>query len=221
MQFSTLILSSYAILSSLAGGATIIGLTGDAANSSAPGYGSAIAGTTNDAFVYDPLAPLSATPDLSFSIARAFHGEEPNSGDITLTYTTNHIISASDTFVVFDIWGRSDGTRNRWQDRDNDFDVEIFDAAGSLGSVTGLAITDGPNPPTIQHTRVSFGSIPVGTTITQLVITARDTVNAGAAGDINNFTVQEVRLAAIAIPEPSSLLLTGLAALGFLGRRRR
>lgn len=215
-----------AILASLgmtvaAHAATIIPLTGDASSSSTPGFGSSIAGTTTDGFAYDPVNPLATNPGLGFSAGSSFHANEPDSGLVTMTYdTAAHTIVLPDEVVVFDIWGRQDGANgNRWQDRDNDFDVELFDSAGgSLGIVTGLAIADGPTSVQVQHARASFGAIPVGTILGQVVVTARDSSNAGAPGDINNFTVQEVRLAAI--PEPSSALLA-LIGLGFGLRRRR
>lgn len=81
--------------------------------------------------------------------------------------------------------------------------------------VTGLAIADGPTSVQVQHTRASFGALPVGTTIGKLVITAHDSDPRSA---INNFTVQEVRLAAI--PEASAALLA-LVGLGLGLRRRR
>lgn len=212
----SLIFSLGALLAvtSAAQSATIITMTGDAAASSAPGFSTNIIGTTNDGFAYDPLNPTSVNPALAFnnSLPATYHGAEPAGGTITMAYTLNHVVTAGEPVIVFDIWGRAGNTA--WEDRDDDFDVEIFDAGGaSLGSVAGLAIADSP---AVQYARASFGALAAGTTIADLVITARDSE---PASGINNFTVQEVRLAAI--PEPSSGLLAGLAGLGLILRRRR
>ena len=193
--------------------ATVIPLIGDADNSSAPAFGSGIVGTTTDTFAYDPLNPDSADPDLEFDGTTAFHGNEAMSGDVTLSYNLTHTVSATETTIVFDIWGRTNGV-GAFDDRDDNFNVEIFNETISLGSLTGLGISASSATPN-NFARASF-AVSAGTDITRVVVTG---IDSSTGGPTNNFTVQEVRFAAI--PEPSVALLGGLALLGFIGRRRK
>ena len=200
---------SCAVLASSVAQATVIALTADAANSSTPAFGSAVAGATTDTFAFDPFNPTAVLPVLVFSQTDTFHGSEANSGDVILTLDAGGFVVGAQNNIVFDIFGR-----NVLQARDDDFSVELFGTDGitSLGLSTGNAIADGAVP----HARVDFGNIAVGTAIGSVVVTG---FNSEPGSDVNNFTVQEVRLSAI--PEPSSTLLMGLASLGFLVCRRR
>ena len=199
---------SCAVLASSVAQATVIALTADVANSSAPAFGSVATGVTTDTFAFDPFNPTAALPVLAFGGTNTFHGAEPNAGDVILALDAGGFVVGAQNNIVFDLYGR-----DVLQARDDNFSVELFDTAGSsLGLVTGNGIADGLVP----HARVDFGDIAVGTEIGSVIVTGFDSE---PSSDINNFTVQEVRLSAI--PEPSSTLLMGLASLGFLVRRRR
>ena len=213
MKIITVILTSAGLLASTQA-ATIITLAGDQANSSAPAFNSTLAVTLTDGFLYDPLSPTSPSPNTNLgnnANRRGFHGLEPASADVTLNYTLNHTVTALEPVIVLDFWGR-----NANQARDDDFDIELLDSSGgSLGLVTGLAAPDVPT----AYVRGTFPSLAAGTQIAGLRIVGHDSENAGAANDDNNFTVLEVRLAAI--PEPSTGLLCGLAGLALIMRRRK
>lgn len=199
---------SCAVLASSVAQATVIALTADVANSSAPAFGSVATGVTTDTFAFDPFNPTAALPVLAFGGTNTFHGAEPNAGDVILALDAGGFVVGAQNNIVFDLYGR-----DVLQARDDNFSVELFDTAGSsLGLVTGNGIADGLVP----HARVDFGDIAVGTEIGSVIVTGFDSE---PSSDVNNFTVQEVRLSAI--PEPSSTLLMGLASLGFLVRRRR
>ena len=206
---------SCAVLASSVAQATVIALTADVASSSTPAFGSMTTAVTTDPFAFDPFNPTAALPALVFGPTNTFHGLEPMAGDVTLALdvTAGAFVVGAQTTIVFDIYGR-----NVLQARDDNFNVELFDTAGiSLGLVTNNAIADGPVP----HARVDFGNIAVGTAIGSVIVTGFDTDDTltPAGENLNDFTVQEVRLSAI--PEPSSTLLMGLASFGFLVRRRR
>ena len=199
---------SCAVLASSVAQATVIALTADVANSSAPAFGSVATGVTTDTFAFDPFNPTAALPVLAFGGTNTFHGAEPNAGDVILALDAGGFVVGAQNNIVFDLYGR-----DVLQARDDNFSVELFDTAGSsLGLIENNAIADGAVP----HARVDFGDIAVGTEIGSVIVTGFDSE---PSSDVNNFTVQEVRLSAI--PEPSSTLLMGLASLGFLVRRRR
>ena len=199
-----------------------IALTADAANSTDPAFGTNLGATLTDTFTYDILDPVSNLPELAFSNGAdgaTYHANLAGSADVTLTYTLDHTVTGTDVIPFFDIYGR-----NILQNRDDDFDVELFDSSGtSLGVVSG-GIPDG----TVPHQRLEFAALAEGTVISSLVVTGRDTSveTDDVADDTNLFTVQEVRfgigsVASVAVPEPSSALLLGLAMTGLISTRRR
>ena len=199
-----------------------IELTADVVNSTEAAFGTNLGATLTDTFAYDILDPVSNLPDLAFSngaLGATFHANEADSADVTLTFTLDHTVTGTDVIPFFDIYGR-----NILQNRDDDFDVELFDSSGtSLGVVSG-GIPDG----TVPHQRLEFAALAEGTVISSLVVTGRDTSveTADVADDTNLFTVQEVRfgigsVASVAVPEPSSALLLGLAMTGLISTRRR
>ncbi|MDB4265415.1 right-handed parallel beta-helix repeat-containing protein, partial [bacterium] len=164
----------------------LIALTPDVDGSTTARFGS-LEATVNDPFLYDPTNPTSPLPELSFSTSNGsgFHAQELNGGDVTLIYTLDYTASGGllrDRFVV-DLWGRQE-TNGIILSRDDDFDVEIFSGEDSLGKFTNLGIDS-----STFHTRVDFGLLPAGITLTEIVITARKS----PGEDENNFTLQEIR----------------------------
>ena len=177
------VLSMLVALAGVAPALTLVPLTPDAANSSQPGFGTNIANLVNDPFTYDPANPTSDTPAGAHS--DGFHGNEPAGQDVILIFdfTDGAItLGAGESFTV-DLWGRS----NCCQDRDDDYDIELYSGGVSgtlVASITGQAIPD----PAPQHNRSILGS--PGDTFDSLRIVARDS---NGLGDGNFFTPVEIR----------------------------
>ncbi len=113
-------------------------LLSDPANSSTSGWGGSIERTLNDPFAYDPLSPTSPLPYLIYDNddVKGFHGDEA-SGVVTLSYDPADgllSLAPSQTFVV-DLYGRDD-----FQDRDDNFDIELYDGQVLVTSLIGNMI---------------------------------------------------------------------------------
>ena len=193
--------------------ATIIALTAGSVNAP-PQYGSAYGNVLTDGFAYDPLDPTSASPTTAWSPTTHYHANQPPVAPATTftvvgNFTMNHTITTTDPIVVFDIWGRTGS--NGSYDRDDSYQVELFD---NLGNSLGIQSSGIDNT---SYDRVTFTGITAGTIITDMVFRGFD--SEGTPPGNNNFTIAELRLAAV--PEPSSTLMLGLSGLALLARRRR
>jgi hypothetical protein len=148
---------SFSLISiSILQAATEITLTGDDVNSSAPGFGSALANTLNDPFAYDFTNPVSNLPDQIFSGPVSFHGNEAEGIDVLVSYTfPATTLAPGETFVV-DIYGRS--SDDCCTIRDDDFDLEFY-SGGITGTLveqqTGLGISN-MRP---DHLRISYTDV--------------------------------------------------------------
>lgn len=156
-------------------------------------YGrTSIGNTLTDGFAYDPLNPTAALPALNYSASNSFLANEPAGETIIITYDIAGTILTAGRVIVFDLYGRSEAG---FFDRDDDFDVEFLSDGVVVGNtVSGVMIQAAQYPPSPEHVRVSTleASVPVGSTIDQIRIIARDS---NGLGDPNYFTLQEVRAA--------------------------
>lgn len=159
-------------------------------NSSAAAFGSSVTGTANDSFSYDPENPTATTPTIAWSSDDFYHAYLTDNSDAVLAYTLSETLTTSNNDideVVMDFWGR-----NVHQDRDNDFDIYIYDGnfSSPVASITGLAIPDSSNP----HLRVNFADyIASGISFDRIKIIGHNS----QTGTINRFTLAETRLATI------------------------
>lgn len=164
------------------GAITIVDLTPDEANSSQPGFGTNIANLLSDPFIYNPSDPTSTTPAGLHS--DGFHANEGEGVDVSLwfTFTNGPVTLGADESFTVDLWGRS----NCCQNRDDDYDIELYSGGinGTLvASITGQGIPD----PAPQHNRSILGQ--TGDTFDTLRILAHDSNPSGA----NLFTPVELR----------------------------
>lgn len=159
---------------------TLVPLTPDAANSSQAAFGTDIANLVNDPFAYDPANPTSATP--AGIHTDGFHGDEPAGQDVTLIFDFTNgpiTLAAGESFNV-DLWGRN----NCCYDRDDDYDIELYNSGSLVASITGQGI---PNSAP-YYNRSALGS--PGDTFDSLHLIAHDS---NGVGDNNFFTPVEIR----------------------------
>jgi hypothetical protein len=186
---------------------TNISLTPDVANSSPSAHGGNLANTTSDPFAYDPDNPTAAMPATNWSGATHFHGA---GGNPTVYWTFDEIILWGDgSDLQFDFYGRT----GCCPDRDNNYDIALL-TGGFAGTVVhqvlGNNAPDGGNP--ANYLRSDLGA---GLAAGQSFDTIR------IQGNNGNFTIAEVRLAGLIVPEPGTSALFGLTAMGLFLRRRR
>ena len=195
-----------------ANAASVIALIADEINSdpariAAPGGG--VNAVLSDGFAYDIENPTLTTPALGYSedgTAMTANGWHALNGGITspsffLDLAEDYTIGSGDVLVL-DAWGR-----NRRQNvaRDDDYTVTLFDPTGAI-----IVAAAGEGIFETFYNRTEFSGLADGTVVDRIQV----------QGMVDgSFTIQEVRFGVV--PEPSSILLTGLAALGFIGRRRR
>ena len=171
---------------------TLVTLTPDAANTSAPAFGSNVNSPLLDPFAYDCEAPTDVLPQQLYNPGAAgFHGNEPDGVDVIVVYTTTGTVMLADgeTFVL-DLYGR-DGANDCCAERDDDLDIELF-SGGIAG--TSVALFEGLTIPNEApyHLRVTFD----GAEFDTIRITAHDTDN--PAGSY--FTLMEIRAAILIDP---------------------
>lgn len=183
-----------------ASAATVVGLglTLDAANTTAGSFSTNAADTLTDTFAYDPTNPTAALPNRGtwLSVAGGWHTDV---GGGTLSFTLTGGAIMADT-VYLDLYGRVSNF-----DRDNNYTVTLFngDYSTQVAQLTGQGVPDiAP-----YFNRSTFN---LGTAVTF------DRIQVSSS--TNYFTVMEVRAAAI--PEPSAALLGGLGMIALLRRRR-
>jgi hypothetical protein len=184
-------------------GVTLLNLTGDAASSSASGWGGSIGVTLTDGFTYAPLSPTSPLPNQSWSGSRGFHGDEANGVDVILNYTLTagtHTTVAGEEIVV-DLYGR-----NSNEDRDDNVDVLLLNggvAGATVASVTGVAI-EGAH----RHARATLSGITAGTQFDAIRVVGHDT-----AASKNLFTLMEMRVVSFG-PEAPGVTLPATDTVG-------
>ena len=192
--------------------ADLLVLTADVANSDGSGFTGSLAGTLTDPFAYDIDNPTSPSPDQIYSSnGDGFHGVGAGGSIVNLAYTvsTGSITLSGTEPILIDLYGRDIAL-----DRDNDFDINLFDGNSLVATAAGLAIPDDSD----QHLRVTaadFGAPLTGVTFDGIRILARDSDGAGTP---NWFTLMEIRVSAA--PEPTSLALLVLGGIIALRRRR-
>jgi hypothetical protein len=193
-------------LATSAHAATVLPLLADSASPQS-GFSGSLARTLSDPFAYDPGAPTSTLPNLTFFGANAVGYAGPgNTPDHVLIYDVavggvpGSFTASGPTNVFFDFYGR-----DKFKDRDNDYAVSLLNGGAVLQSVSSEAVPDTGDP----HNRTTF-TLADGQTFDGIRLTSTTEF----------FTVMEVRAAYFVIPEPTSIALLGVAGLGLLLRRR-
>ncbi len=174
------------------GPADIIELMVDADTSSEAYYGSSVTNLLTDTFDYFPSAPTASTPSLDYQ--DGFHGNESDGADIWLSYflegSASYTTVSENPVIIMDVWGRNYTSA---KDRDDDFDVELYngswDAADMVGYENGAGVEDSSN-----YTRVTIDTLPVGTTFDRVRIVGHNSREGVTA---NAFTLCEIRLVAV------------------------
>jgi PEP-CTERM motif len=209
----TAIVGSFVLAASTSHAALSLGLTIDSANSEVTSYGGTTpASTLTDPFAYNPDSPTSPLPNQGTDdgVTFGFHADKP-SGIHILSYTLTDgafTTSASTGTIYFDFYGRVAST-----DRDDNYTVTLYngDYLTSIASLTGQGVLDAA--PYFNRSTFNLAS---GVVFDRIQLTSPASV--GNPGQY--FTVMEVRAATDGVPEPASILLGGLGALGLLRRRR-
>ena len=212
-QIPTLTLLASALTLSLgtaASAQTVITLVGDDANST-PQRAGTVADTLNDPFAYNITDPTATAPELVYgedtgaNTANGFHGNNTaNPVVIAYTLALDYTVGL-DEAIVLDTWGRN---RSRNFGRDDDYTVTLLNDGAVVATLAGEGILDND---TLTN-RSTFDTLAAGTVI--------DAVQLSSTAD-GQFTIQEVRFGAVAVPEPASLALIGLGSLAMIGRRKK
>ena len=182
-----------------------ITLTANNTGSSVSGFSGSLEATLSDAFNYQALNPASPAPNQTYSSNAGFHGDELDGVDVVLNYdlNTQYTQSANNNALVIDIYGRDTNLT-----RDNDFDIQVFDASDTLlGTIEHLAIPDNVQ----AHLRVNItqalsAEINDSDTIAKFRIIGHDSILNGLG---NGFTILEVRAAELILATPIILDLDG------------
>ena len=169
---------------------TVVPLTPDAANTSAPGFGSTLDAALNDPFAYDCENPVAVLPDQVYSGAAAYHGNEADGAPVFVSYTMTPVTLAANESFAIDLYGRN----NCCPERDDDFDVELF--SGAVGGTLVASFTQQSIPNADPfHLRIEHrGDV----AFDAIRITARDADSNPPVGSY--FTLQEIRAAVLVDP---------------------
>lgn len=135
----------------------------------------------------------------------------------TLTNTTGETVDL--TNLTFDIWFTAPGAINTYEMYVMS-DAAAFTAGNELGGVVyDTTLVSAPveaGPATITTDLSSLGNLATSDSIEYRIYFVDDTNSADPLFRVDNITVTGV-----AIPEPSSILLSGMALAGLALRRRR
>ena len=186
---------------------SVISLTANEGASTNSSDGGSVGATLNDSFNYNALDPTAAMPTLTYAGSGnyLFQSIEAEGVDVVLAYDldSHYTQDGTNNALVIDLYGRDDTA----QERDNNFDIEVFNASNqSLGKVSGLAIPDTATP----HLRVDISAqlVPAladGATIANFKVIAHDSTPESG----NYFALFELRAAEIILATPIILDLDG------------
>jgi hypothetical protein len=188
----------------------------DAGNSSTAYFGSALINTINDPFAYDPANPNSPGPNQSWASSRGYHALEPAGTDVFLTYTFDEVTLPVNHQLVVDMWGRFDCCQNR----DDNFDIEVYDG-GLGGTLLGTQVGLGIPNTAPYHARANIGAfsfLPPRSTFDTIRIVAHDS---DGLGNANAFTFMEFRAGYVGgVPEPATTMYGMLGVCVIAGYRK-
>ncbi|VGO19106.1 LamG-like jellyroll fold domain-containing protein [Pontiella sulfatireligans] len=170
-----------------------IGLTGDVANTSNPGWGSVLL-TVDDPFAYDSDTPTSPMPDITSRVVEVMYAYN-TVGDAILSYTLTDGVYTAATggeTINLDFYGRE-----LTPIRDDDFDVVLYNGDYSTPVATNAAL--GIDDVTF-HTRGSF-TLAEGTQFDRIQIIGHHS-NPDPLITKNGFTLAEIRVNTAVAPPP-------------------
>jgi hypothetical protein len=216
--------------------ATIISLTGESATLTGGSFVAAnLINTLDTAFTIETTAPLDGSgtsltynPDLPANSSHPVQGQGTSAsrdwiaGVGGVWSATVGVIPGGEALAFLDVWGTQAGGGITHFTRSRNLVITLTDSVNatswSSSAWNGLIYDNGSVLPAIP----GFGRFDfTGAGVTDNLLTLADGIEISGGDIAEGIQLNEIRLAASAIPEPSSMILVSFGLLGLIGTRRR